>query len=105
MNANELAEIESLKQSKFEPNNKVNSEPVAWMYERPNGSAKLVYVREPCDNTVVKEVPLYTHPVKELTDEEIIAEAQGVKYSELSIAVNDFYILFARAILRKAQEK
>jgi hypothetical protein len=50
-------------------------------------------------------IPLYTHPAKTLTDEEIIACAQDVKYSELSIAVNDFYILFARAILRKAQEK
>jgi hypothetical protein len=46
-----------------------------------------------------------TQRFKDLTDEEIIACAQDVKYSELSIAVNDFYILFARAILRKAQEK
>ena len=41
-------------------------------------------------------------PAKTLTDEEIIGCAQDVKYSELSIAVNDFYILFARAILKKA---
>jgi copper chaperone CopZ len=41
----------------------------------------------------------------DLTDEEIIGCAQDVKYSELSIAVNDFYLLFARAILRKAQKK
>jgi len=103
----------------------MNNEPVAWMYERPNGSAKLVYVREPCDNTVVKEIPLYTHPhsaesvkvkeqdesfdrtashmageyvsYKDLTDEEIM---------ELSYLTSDNDpIVFARAILRKAQEK
>lgn len=47
---------------------------------------------------------MYKH-MRELTDEEIIGCAQDVKYSELSIAVNDFYILFARAILKKASEK
>ena len=49
----------------------MNNEQVAWMYERPNGSAKLTFVREPMAGTVVIETPLYTHPVKELTDEEI----------------------------------
>jgi hypothetical protein len=43
----------------------MNNEPVAWMYERPNGSAKLTFVREPMAGTVVTETPLYTHPVKE----------------------------------------
>ena len=84
--------------------NRMNK-PVAWMYERPNGASKLSFAKEKMLWEDMLEIPLYTHPVKELTDEEIIAEAQGVKYSELSIAVNDFYILFARAILRKAQEK
>ena len=42
----------------------MNNEPVAWMYERPNGSAKLTFVREPMAGTVVTETPLYTHPAK-----------------------------------------
>ena len=73
----------------------MNNEPVAWMYERPNGSAKLTFVREPMAGTVVTETPLYTHPAKTLTDEEI---------TDLFRASSD-HIEFARAILRKAQEK
>jgi len=65
----------------------MNNEPVAWMnrlgrleYEQGNGF----------------EIPLYTQPAKTLTDEEIINEWIG----------NDRnYYNFARAILRKAQEK
>jgi hypothetical protein len=43
----------------------MNNEPVAWMYERPNGNAKLTFVREPMAGTVVTETPLYTHPARE----------------------------------------
>ena len=46
-------------------------------------------------------VPLYTHPVKELTDEEIIAVGNAVVNH---IDSNEGWIEFARAILRKAQE-
>ena len=46
-------------------------------------------------------IPLYTHPVKELTDEEInwLAKAYSTMKGELNAPA------FARAILRKAQEK
>ena len=37
-------------------------EPVAWMYERPNGAKKIAWVREPHDKNVLKEIPLYTAP-------------------------------------------
>ncbi len=47
-------------------------------------------------------IPLYTHPVKELTDEEIIAVGNAVVNH---IDSNEGWIEFARAILRKAQEK
>jgi poly-beta-hydroxyalkanoate depolymerase len=58
------------------------------------------------------DIPLYTHPVKELTDEEIKeAKRDALKeyYSVLSYQ-DEFELswideLFARAILRKAQEK
>jgi len=66
----------------------MNNEPVAWMnrlgrleYEQGNGF----------------EIPLYTHPAKTLTDEEIWKLWQ--KHLSEDIPV------FARAILRKAQEK
>ena len=48
-------------------------------------------------------IPLYAHPVKELTDEEIKEVISNISYYG-SIAKND-YVIFARAILRKAQEK
>ena len=50
-----------------------------------------------------KWIPLYTHPVKELTltDEDILEE-WTCKYSD---CYQDTLIDFARAILRKAQEK
>ena len=49
----------------------------------------------------MEKIPLYTHPAKTLTDEEIL-EIGG------DCAKNpdrNFQITFARAILRKAQEK
>ena len=46
-------------------------------------------------------IPLYTHPVKTLTDEEIIAVGNAVVNH---IDSNEGWIEFARAILRKAQE-
>jgi hypothetical protein len=73
----------------------MNNEPVAWM--SPDGKVsdtegKLFYI------------PLYTHPVKELTDEEI-----HDLMDEICQAVGDdierAMYRMARAILRKAQEK
>ena len=47
-------------------------------------------------------VPVYTHPVKELTDEEIEEVEKSCKKPLASWA---WQVEFARAILRKAQEK
>ena len=95
------------------------SEPVAW---RTLVDGKF-YVTD--DNEFVvkmwqhngwKEEPLYIHPVKELTDEEITEvitkiannneyvyslyeDFEGIEFSRIGI------FEFARAILRKAQEK
>ena len=48
--------------------------------------------------------PLYTHPVKELTDEEIKSEAKYFCHSYHS-ENPERLVLFARAIIKKAQEK
>ena len=68
------------------------NKPVAWM-----SNGKEFYVQK---NYCPDFIPLYTHPVKELTDEEIDEVAQALiddcSYCSLH---------FARAILRKAQEK
>ena len=47
-------------------------------------------------NALTLGIPLYTHPVKELTDEEIL---EVIKERE-----TPSYMNFARAILRKARE-
>ena len=49
-----------------------------------------------------KVIPLYTHPVKELTNAEILWLAD--EYSDEENLVADC-VGFARAVLRKAQEK
>ena len=46
-------------------------------------------------------IPLYTHPAKTLTDEEIIEIGNAVTNL---IDSNEGWIEFARAILKKAQE-
>jgi len=76
----------------------MNNEPVAWMYEKSNGASKLSFVKEKMLWEDMTETPLYTHSAKTLTDEEIW---------ELSDMVlnNSDVIGFARAILRKTQEK
>ena len=73
------------------------NEPIAWMYEKSNGASKLSFVKEKMLWEDMLEIPLYTHPA-ELTDEEIWELADMV-------LENSDVIGFARAILRKAQEK
>lgn len=79
----------------------MNNEPVAWMSpdgKVSNTEGKLFYI------------PLYTHPVKELTDEEILNEWLLTNYNPKTyVWANDtddnLVLQFAKAILRKAQEK
>jgi len=67
----------------------MNNEPVAWMKEVEGGTMYTNY-------EYPGSIPLYTHTA-DLTDEEII---------ELFEHPDDFNCIdFARAILRKAQEK
>ena len=99
------AEIEALKQI-IDANNlnqnigqfvKPTNEPVAWTDGRGNYFDKNSFF--PVDDLI----PLYTHPVKELTDEEIL-ECWNETHPAV-VCLNAELPLFARAILRKAQEK
>jgi len=72
----------------------MNNEPVAWMEIEEGGITEYKVWREPVSS---KSIPLYTHPAKTLTDEEIL---EIIKERE-----TPSYMNFARAILRKAQEK
>jgi len=79
----------------------MNNEPVAWLYRIKNtdNSWELSWIR-PITNIFDAE-PLYTHPAKTLTDEEILEVAQKMGWR----GALGFLINFARAILKKASEK
>jgi len=76
----------------------MNNEPVAWRnlcVSNIGEDSEWVY------NEIGQGEPLYTHPVKELTDEEI---KDFLATFPIIFTVDDL-CTFARAILRKAQEK
>ena len=77
------------------------NEPVAWLIQTK--TAHQFTFKEP---TIIPldaaVIPLYTHPAKTLTDEEIIEIGNAVTNL---IDSNEGWIEFARTILRKAQEK
>ena len=85
----------------------MNNEPVAWAVWE-GSPHDLFFTKEDADELCrlkggdAKTVPLYTHPVKELTDEEIDNISDEIPH------YIDTYMgrrMFARAILIKAQEK
>jgi len=79
----------------------MNNEPVAWMSQGGDVSRSADYFEEMGFTDLI---PLYTHPVKELTDEEI--EELQIQHTEKGHFADTLNVKnFARAILRKAQEK
>jgi hypothetical protein len=78
--------------------NGMSNEPVAWHY--PGGSPDQCTTNKEYAEMDPAWTPLYTHPAKTLTDEEILQFRDKVPYSLGSDLID-----FARAILRKAQEK
>jgi len=79
----------------------MNNEPVAWMTAQGIQDVCTVNEKEEMGNDFDDyTIPLYTHPA-DLTDEEILKMAANMfHYSEYRLVID-----FARAILRKAQEK
>jgi hypothetical protein len=75
----------------------MKNEPVAWTDGKGNYFDKNSFF--PVDDLI----PLYTHPTKTLTDEEILRIADSIVVNDRTLG--NFSIDFARAILRKAQEK
>jgi hypothetical protein len=76
---------------------RMNNKPVAWT--DGNGNYFDKYSFFPVDDLI----PLYTHPVKELTDEEIYDAYE--EYCKTDVSEKGCLQDFARAILRKAQDK
>jgi hypothetical protein len=89
----------------------MNNTPVAWMDEETGCFVYSQYDYEDLDEPGKDGlIPLYTHPVKEITDEEIY-ELFESSYFKVNVENSDLSfprldpIYFARAILKKAQEK
>jgi hypothetical protein len=78
------------------------NEPVAWYY--PGGSPDQCTTNKEYAEMEPAWTPLYTHPEKELTDEEILNIAHQIRLIDRQ-TVDDGHLYFAKAILRKAQEK
>lgn len=77
----------------------MNNKPVAWM----NSKGDIILPAHQANKEY--NIPLYTHPVKELTDEEIIATVKDHFIGAIKVGIvltNDNVLEFARAILRKA---
>jgi hypothetical protein len=74
----------------------MNNEPVAYVNSMCND-----YIDWKADPMSIDGQPLYTHPVKELTDEEIL-HIQAICHLK-DVGYDNFIMRFARAILRKAQ--
>jgi hypothetical protein len=84
------------------------NEPVAWMVEGYDGigsHVRTVVSSKPKPDSWVNVIPLYTHPVKTLTDEEITQIAYQTPLQAMTTLDIDCLVVFARAILRKAAEK
>ena len=101
----QFLEIQALKQV-IDANNlnqnigqfvKPANKPVAWMFQGAFDISTYVSFEKPNPDIYPNPTPLYTHPVKELTDEEITAiwYEPTLRYDPVA---------FARAILRKAQK-
>ena len=74
----------------------MNNEPVGYVYSVAGETIKSAKINPQIPNGT----PLYTHPVKELTDEEIRECIHQIDPNK-----TDMFMSFAKAILRKAQEK
>ena len=78
----------------------MNNKPVAWIDEINTFVLDKDYKQFP-KSLQNGMIPLYTHPAKELTDEEI----NQIVWQQNLLLGNDDLRKFARAILRKAQDK
>jgi hypothetical protein len=89
----------------------MNTEPVAWInLDRFKDEA--LYLADCVSENKVENMgittPLYTHPAKTLTDEEIMEVVEKIEctYDPMEIETSyDYEFRIAKAILRKAQEK
>jgi len=78
----------------------MNNKPVAWMNAHTGHLCSGGFLMTKMQDYI----PLYTHPAKTLTDEEILNIAHQIRLIDRQTA-DDGHLYFARAILKKASEK
>ena len=86
----------------------MNNKPVAWMLLGLEDRKPKLINLQVIDHLEGTWIPLYTHPAKTLTDEEIADIISSGEYWTLDEHLNIVSVhfdKFARAILRKAQGK
>ena len=85
----------------------MNNEPVAWMQTLLDGHTGEVKHTLEFIRVGINDIPLYTHPAKELTDEEIEEIVKDCIEDDYNMISNPYLVARAvqEAILRKAQEK
>ena len=95
----------------------MNNEPAAWMFQGAFDIRTYVSFEKPNSYIYPNPTPLYTHPAKTLTDEEILTAIKSVaddvgSYKEYENTYEDGWLDACNAvydevfaILRKAQEK
>jgi hypothetical protein len=82
--------------------------PVAYAMFRNGEYYDAIHPEEQAKTVGEYDIPLYTHPAKTLTDKEILnvwISSNFVRFTEDGQINEIFFSKFARAILRKAQEK
>jgi hypothetical protein len=79
--------------------------PVAYAMFRDGQFYDAIHPDEQAKTVGEYDIPLYTHPAKTLTDEEILIEAKYQPNLGYYLACEYDVLDFARAILRKAQDK
>ena len=83
-----------------------SNEPIAYGMFKDCEFYDAIHPKQYTEHIGSYNIPLYTHPVKELTDEEIVELGENTLPNEAIGFVPMWqWIDFARAILRKAQEK
>ena len=78
----------------------MNNEPVAWFEQDKN--MKSIWYQ--CDKGSPNAIPLYTHPAKTLTDEEILNIAHQIRLIDRQTA-DDGHLYFARAVIKEVNGK
>ena len=80
----------------------MNNKPVAWINREKDSGSILDWEKDPYSEV---NIPLYTHPAEDLTDEEILKVAfkERIRTHDIEDDWGNVCIEFARAILRKAQ--